>query len=272
MQAICRDAGIDLLVLKGPHLAYTVWPVPTERVWCDLDILARPDQFDAAIEALTRQDFKQPPFDRRHRASAPCYHNIALQGPYGIHIELHRDLTPHGRYPVSIEDLFCRAETFWFLETEARGLAPADLLLHLCLHMMKSYFCAVERKHIRDIALVVTRRTIDWRLFLSNAGAAGARTGCWVALRAAATQHGAVVPERVLTDLTPTPRRQQWLARWLDPAVFPVYRGPARSKWDYQWRLGLALMDRPLDWLPLLMKYGWLRIMDLMGRIGSSRS
>ena len=169
MQAICRDAGIDLLVLKGPHLAYTVWPVPTERVWCDLDILARPDQFDAAIEALTRQAFKQPPFDRRPRASAPCYHNIALQGTYGFHLGLHRDLTPHGRYPVSIEDLFCRAETFWFLETEARGLAPADLLLHLCLHMMKSYFCAVERKHIRDIALVVTRRTIDWRLFLSNA-------------------------------------------------------------------------------------------------------
>jgi len=271
IQECLTAVGIACLTLKGPHLAYSVYPLPLERVWCDLDILVRPNEASKAVDVLVQNGWRRIPEVRQRRFSAKHSYNYKILSPFGVSVELHRDFTSHDRYPVPIEDFFRRAESFRFLETEARGLAPTDLLLHLCLHMTGSYFL-VEPKHVRDIALLLAARSIDWRLFVNNAKFAGAKAGCWMALRAAIAQHGALVPEWVLADLEPTQRRQRWLERWLDPAVFPIYKGPTQSMWEYQWRLGLALMDHPRDWIPLLMKYGARRIMDLVGRIGFSKS
>jgi len=272
IQRLLVSAGIDCVVLKGPHLAYTVWPVPTLRIWNDIDILVRPAHYHQALEILVRNGFYKPTVDKRHRSSAPRYHNTGLYSQYGIHIELHRDLTPHDRYPVPIEGLFERAETFRFLETEAQGLSTPDLLLHLCLHMTKSYFWTVEKKHFQDIAYLLAKKSINWTSFLNSVNFAKAKVGTWMALRASICQAGAEVPAWVMQNLMPSLIRRFWLERWLNPNAFPVYTGPHQCRWNYQWRVGLALMDRPLDWLPLLMKYGRLRIMDLMGWIGSSRS
>lgn len=83
-----------------------------------------------------------------------------------MHIELHHDFSPRHRYPVDIDQLFADAVEFRIGRVTARGLRPEHLLLHLVIHIVKSYFI-VEHKHFLDIALLTKAVTLNWREVVS---------------------------------------------------------------------------------------------------------
>lgn len=226
---ILAAKGIELLLLKGPHLGSTVYEHPGQRLYSDLDVLVRPKDFKAAVAALVENDFQPESFSHFSRKIQEDFKHWEFRSPYGWTIELHRWLSGHDRFDIDVDALFDRAEPFLFGETPALGLGHEDLLLHLCLHMGTSYFKLIERKHVLDIALLVQKRETDWPVFLVRVKQAGMRAIAYYSLKAAMEQDGARVPGSMLQELRPGRIRRAWLGRFLDTASFPIYRSPGDS-------------------------------------------
>jgi len=55
---ILDGGGFDYLLLKGPHLGATVYDDPSQRTYCDLDVLVRARQFKEALDALVAGGFR----------------------------------------------------------------------------------------------------------------------------------------------------------------------------------------------------------------------
>lgn len=265
VQAALAPQGIRPIVLKGPHLAHTVYSRPSDRTWTDLDLLVTPAEFPHALQTLIDAGYGlAEPLSNRSATDLEYYHR-ELKSPLGVQVELHRDVTPHACWPVDIAAWRQRAVPFRMDAVEALGLATEDLLLHLCLHIIKSHF-RVEEKHFRDIGLLVRARTIDWDKFLAQARNARCRAGCHYILRVAILQHGASVPEGVLRQIRPGPLRRIWMDRFLAPARFPVYRFPSHSPEKMALFLHFPLMDRPIDWPAFAFYYIALRLRDAAAR------
>ncbi len=249
IREILAKNGIDTLLLKGPHLGNTVYDSPQKRLYGDLDILVRPDDFELAAAVLPENGFKPFAFDAFTPEIQRDFKHWEYCSPWGTIVELHRWLSGHDRYPVDSAGLFARAEKFNFGETPASGLAAEDLLLHLCLHMGTSYFHVIERKHVADISQLILKRKLDWPVFLQRAIQAGAKSIAYYALLAAQRQDNAAVPVDVLRMLRPGNFHRLWLEKSLDPGGFPIYRFPEHSIRKIKRRLLLPLMDKPSQWL-----------------------
>jgi hypothetical protein len=265
IHAVLAPKGIRPVVLKGPHLAHTVYPRSDDRTWTDLDLLVAPAEFPAALEALVASGYGlAEPMPGRTATDLEGYHR-ELRSPIGVQVELHRDVAPHACWPVDIAAWMERAEPFRMDGVEALGLCPEDLLLHLCLHIVKSHF-DVEEKHFRDIERLLQARPIDWDSFLVQAGAARCRTGCYYVLLAARCLHEALVPSASLRRLRPGVLRRAWMDRQLVPGRFPVLRSPYPSRLRTALALHFPLLDRVRDWPAFAFRYLRLRGMDAAGR------
>lgn len=248
IRELLEPLEIQVLVLKGPHLGNVAYENPSQRLYGDLDLLVKPGDFELAAEALVKNSFQPVVFTGFSKRVQDDFKHWEYQSPQGIIVELHRWLSGHDRYAIDMEGLFARAETFLFGETPALGLATEDLLLHLCLHMGTSYFKVIERKHIRDIALLAGKRGIDWPVFMKRVNNAGAGTIAYYALLASKLQEGAEIPDRVLGKLHPGFIRRLWLEAHVDPSSYPLYRFPRHSMKRVKRRLLLPLLDKPGQW------------------------
>jgi hypothetical protein len=86
---------------------------------------------------------------------------------------------------------------------EVRVLSPADLLLHLCMHMSVHH---VFRGHLRalfDISETLEKygEELDGDIFRRGFANPGIAKGCWLALTLARKHAGAAVPEEILNGL-----------------------------------------------------------------------
>jgi hypothetical protein len=257
---ILAAAGIDILLLKGPHLGHTVYGSPKDRLYCDLDILVKPADFEKAAELLLENAFLPFAYDTFSPQVQRDFKHWEFRSPWGIVVELHRWLSGHDRYPIDSGGLFARAERFTFGQTQALGLGPEDLLLHLCLHMGTSYFHVIERKHVVDIALLTRGRPIDWPVLLRRAKKAGAGTIVYYALLSARKQENALVPAGILDGLRPGKLRRLWVEKSIDPGHFPIYRFPGHELRVIKRRLILPLMDRPGQWVSFFTRIVALKI------------
>jgi hypothetical protein len=254
IKEIFAEKNIEVILLKGPHLGHTVYDSPKERIYGDLDILVRPTDFDLAAAIMKENSFEPFVFDTFTPEVQRDFKHWEYRSPWGVVVELHRWLSGHDRYPVDCEDLFGRAEKFYFGAVEALGLGSEDLLLHLCLHMGTSYFHAIERKHVADIGLLLRKREMDWPVFLQYVKRAGARAIAYYALIAAQQQEGALIPDSVMRKLRPGKLRRLWLEKYIDPSRFPIYRFPEHSIKKIKRRLLLPLLDKPSQWLGFFLR------------------
>lgn len=258
--------GIDHLLLKGPHLGALIYDEAWQRDYGDLDLLVREGQFQDAVSALLHGGFtlKEPPAGRE--ATIAASYDRGMVSPHGWLVELHRALAPYGLYRVDYEGLFARAVPFRFGGVTARGLAVDDLLLHLVIHAAKSKFRTIEPKHVRDVALLVARQSIEWGTFLTRAGEAGCRTAAWVLLSAAVRIQGAAVPDGVLRRLRPSLVCRWWLGRWLTWERFPLFRWPWLPVWLSRLMVAPAIFDGFWHGTACALRYAWVRIRDVIGR------
>lgn len=256
VQKILAERDILILLLKGPHLGNTVYDSPRERFYCDLDILVRPGDFESAAALLLENGFKPFAYDAYPPETQRDFKHWEFRSPWGILVELHRWLSGHDRYPLDSDGLFARAEKFVFGETAALGLGAEDLLLHLCLHMGASFFYVIEPKHVLDIALLTRERQLNWDTFVERCLQFRLTTIAYYALLAAKEQQHAEIPGKVFARLRPGWLRRKWLARYLLPATFPIYRFPKQRLTQIKIRLLLPLIDRCSDWPRYLMRLG----------------
>jgi putative nucleotidyltransferase-like protein len=195
-------AGLAPVVLKGAALAFVAYPKSTYRTLADIDLLVAPEDLAVAEHALLSHGFRQlgalPPHGHHHLPPL-----VAPAGDFLV--ELHEHLMPKGNpYGLDLAAMCGRAELRMLGRQQARVFAPADNLLHVCLHLTFGH--RYEWFPLRGLAdiLALTQGGLDWELFAATAQAARLQGAVYWPLRLAERWLGAPVPVWVLDRLSPS--------------------------------------------------------------------
>src|SRR5258708_13468223 len=132
-----KEANIPLMLIKGPVLAYTVYPKPHMRTYHDIDALIQPGDLAHAQDMLTQMGYSSY---NEYRADAvdeerTGYH-FSLQSPgspFAAIIELHT--APHASEIGTLFDreaLWKNATAMTILDQPVVTMNPADHFLYLC--------------------------------------------------------------------------------------------------------------------------------------------
>lgn len=271
IQKLLAAANIPLLVLKGPHVAATLYKNPAERNYCDLDILVRPDDYFPAAKILLKNGFRLFSVNRRRLASERVDYQLLLLAPHRVAVEIHRALADSDQFRSDVRGFFRRSEQFAFGELKVRGLGSEDLLLHLCLHFGKRHFMTSEKKHLLDIALLLKKKDVAWPVFLDRVKQAHCRAVTYYCLSAVRSQQGEEIPTEVMASLRPGSWRRRLLDRYLDPAAFPIYRFQDSPPGWRERLVNLLLLDRFSTMFSSSMRFTGRSVMNLLLRAGALR-
>lgn len=175
--AALKTAGIDVVALKGVHLAELVYEEVALRPMVDVDLLVRPADLRPAAHQLRALGYGQgeSPGARESGHQDPIDENQHLtpfQRPAWPTIELHYAIEiPERRKNVDSDGLWARAVRVPLAGTDALVLSPEDLLLHLCTHTALHHAFSVNLLHLWDIPVVVNRfgNDFDWTAFCHRA-------------------------------------------------------------------------------------------------------
>ena len=263
-----EKGGVRSVVLKGPHLGNVYYADTLERTYCDLDLLVKKRDFKKAVALLERGQYKKFEFSKESfYRDIYSSHHWKYATPEGIFLELHRDLAPGGRYKPDLDGLVDRALPFRIGGHKLLGLAPVDLLLHLCIHATAAYF-RIGDKYLTDVSHMLERcPNFDWSAFTAAALSADVKGGCFYFLQAVASQRGTAVPDWVLVELAPLGVRRRLLDRYFNPANFPIHRHRDKGSWQIRLMIALLLIDDPLRWPGRLTHYGSIRLCDSVHNI-----
>lgn len=167
--------GIQLLALKGIHLATSVYANPGLREMNDIDVMVRPEHLEAAAATATELGYRslgQPMFGTGVLRLA---HHLPLFVNDRVALEVHWRLARSGSPPlVEPDELWCRS-TKSQLGPNISVLSAEDTLVHVCVHATKHYFDHGVRPLCDVRALILARRNeLQWESVVERA----ARWGC----------------------------------------------------------------------------------------------
>lgn len=131
---VLEEQQIPFIPLKGAVLR-TYYPEPWMRTSCDIDILVKEQDLDKAIAALQGQ--------LQYTAGGRGDHDVSLNAPNGVHLELHYD-TIQARYAVS----HCRDVLAQIWE-DAVPAAPGSYHYRMSDAMFYFYHIAHMAKHFQ---------------------------------------------------------------------------------------------------------------------------
>jgi hypothetical protein len=161
--ALALRAGMDLYLLKGAAFATTLYPDPGLRPMSDIDVLARPGDFESWCRELSRLGYSLIDVSDHAR----CYRREAT----GVLVELHRELTSAAAFlGLEIRAILSRARPVD--PAGAPGLSTLsweDHLLHLCLHGSFQHGFRQPGLNAWDALSIVERTDFDFDLFVALA-------------------------------------------------------------------------------------------------------
>jgi len=200
-----NEHGIDVMLLKGAGLAYSVYPSFADRPMGDLDVLVGSEAAHEVWSLLQERGWTWP----KERVGAGRYtahqHLPPLvKLPERFRLEIHTDLLPGG-HPFRFN-----TATVW---AGARRVArdgrqfvvsdPVHQLWHTCLHFTWQHEMLWGAwRALRDNAAIVAG-SFDWPAFVEMARETRAATVCYWALRLSRRLAAAAVPDHVLAALHP---------------------------------------------------------------------
>lgn len=150
---------IDLLVLKGAHLAAHVYEQPALRPMGDLDLLVRPGQWAAAETLLGKLGYR--PDGHPDGYHAPFHDGV-------VRVELHRGLGAEGtRLAPPLEAIWENSEERRFGNAMGRVMSAEHLPLYLLFHIVKHAF-HVPLRALWDLKLTGLERLSDEQVGLWN--------------------------------------------------------------------------------------------------------
>ena len=197
---------VPLIALKGVYMAHTVYRNPALREMNDLDVLVRRQHLPAAIDVLTQRGYTpaqevEIEVDMATMHHLPRFFKADVAG-FEIHWSLCR---LKQSYSIDTSELWERVVPTQIGGVSLFGLAPEDLLLHLCLHTSYQHQFIFGLRPSCDIAAVIERYVdaLDWDEVVARTRRWRWQRGVYLALRLAADLVGAAVPEAVLAALCP---------------------------------------------------------------------
>jgi hypothetical protein len=179
--------GIPAIGLKGPILAAQAYQSISLRSVGDLDFLVQPQDFKKLQLVLQAQGYElpnlgylsvQPEEQQRFFWTAGQYPLVNPQK--NIFLDIHWKLLSQDTLTQHLDyDYFC--DRFVSIDLAGKSvltLAPADALLHLCLHGAKDFW--ISLRSVCDIAELVQHHSdLNWEALLQAADQLGAeRTVC----------------------------------------------------------------------------------------------
>ena len=260
------------ILLKGAYLSGAVYPGAGLRPMNDLDLLFRPADLPAAVQALTALGYgaktRLPEAGARVTKHTSTYRRAgeaaATPNPYlspaaGRTVEPHRSLE-ESWYGLRVDitpGVWERSREVTVSGRPARALSPEDNLLHvavhLVFHLIMGYPSLVQ---LMDLRFAADRWAgeLDWPCFQALATAAGAAPYAYGALRLAHHTLAAPIPVPMLTSLAaecPAALRAQAERLTLADVVRRTQRAPV-IKLRQRLAHGLAERLEVARWAPTL--------------------
>jgi hypothetical protein len=205
------------VVLKGAYLAECVYPAPGLRPMNDIDLLFRPDDLPSVADALHELGYgskdKSPelgPGITKHTSTFQRTDgSAATPNPY-LSATGSRMIEPHRSLEESWFGLKCdltpgmwdRSQAIEIAGRSARALAPADNLLHLCVHLTFHLIMGSPSfVQLVDLAVFTGTVKVDWVDFQGRARGLRAAGYAYAAARLASQALAAPFPDEVLAGL-----------------------------------------------------------------------
>lgn len=215
-------APTPVLLLKGAALALAVYENPALRPMGDIDLLVRPGDVDAALEALAGLGYR-PLQHEPAPDSTRTFENQVLLGKEGgtAPLEVHWGLfdSPYYQEHLPMDWFWQTAIPLTAGTMPLRALGPAAQLLHLCAHLVLHHGAGSPRLlWLHDVAEVLARYqgAIDWPSLLSQARASELVGSLRRVLPRVAREWQAPIPAPILGELAalqPSPAEARILAR-----------------------------------------------------------
>lgn len=188
LDEIGRQVGTPVVYLKAAWADPALYGGRGERVGGDIDILVRPERFEAFAQALVARGFK------RHEHGSPSYERYfghkewSFEPPRGnLAVDLHRALTEPIWYDLAPDELIDRAVAWDSVDGPLLSLDPEDQLLYAAAHYA-NHFYDLDDRHLQDCRRLLAARPIDWATVWARATRAQMRLP--VALMVEALQKG----------------------------------------------------------------------------------
>ncbi len=200
-----QKEGIRSLVLRGPALAWSVYPDPAMRPSSDLDLLVLPEQMLQARATLERLHYKclgkRFEFARDFFREEDFVHqtnprdNVVVD-LHWLHWELHPFFTDS--CDVGIEDLFHRASKVNSSALTFETLHPVDALIHAAIHLALIHGRNMRLLWIYDIALLARQLQVpnDWQALQERSVTWRARLALEHCLKMAQAWFGLQLPDK----------------------------------------------------------------------------
>ncbi len=199
-----QEEGVRVLVLRGPALAWSLYPDPAMRSSCDLDLLVIPEDVIQARGILERLGYRC--LAKRFETSRDFFReecfvhheNPGNKFPVDLHW-VHWELHPFfaGSERVDIKDLFSRA---WKVETPGltfETLHPVDYIIHAAVHLMMIHKMDIRLSWIYDTALLADQLQVpdDWETLQERSVSWSARLPVEHCLKMAQVWTGLELPD-----------------------------------------------------------------------------
>jgi len=157
--AAFEEKSIDVIVLKGAVLAYTVWPNMGARQMHDIDIVVQGDRIEEAIELFDEMGYLYTGYKTYewHLEHTKEFAPFVRPGT-DLEIELHyRFFTPNPKFNIDESQFWNNSVAVDFEGVPARILGPEEQLMHLCFHVSIGHFLGDNMRSLMDIVLVAER-------------------------------------------------------------------------------------------------------------------
>ncbi|HEX5165781.1 MAG TPA: nucleotidyltransferase family protein [Thermomicrobiales bacterium] len=215
------DADIEVVVLKGPALAHSIYPSPGLRVFGDLDLMVRERDMLTAHAVLTdhgllaRQMLDKVPPKLTHACTT--YELVYRDPASKFVLEMHYDdLLNAGLVSRDLDGYWNRSVLVTLPGAVVRTLSLEDHLLHLCAHT--HYHGYVKLNWFSDIAFIVRDRhdELDWDQFVRVTRREEAKVAVFYSLTLLEKLFGIAAPRDVIMAITPD-RFRQWAHTYFVP-------------------------------------------------------
>lgn len=191
-----REAGYQVMLLKGAALDLLVYREPWMVTSKDSDLLLRadPGRRLSEDERAVRRSL--------YRSGVEC------------DLDTHHDMDMNGVLPVRYERIWAAARPVELRGAETWVMAPEDLLISLCVNSCRKRFFRL--KHLFDIAETTRRLPLDWDRLAANVREDRCEGIVYAALLAASGTLGTQLPEGALDALGVPRSRAKLLRRLVD--------------------------------------------------------
>ena len=213
--AALNAAGIDYMLVKGPALAYVIYPNPLLRPYKDIDIIVREKDWTRTHHQLIDMGY-----DPIGVSDAPPPKLFPLQVNYEseyrhpetrLLIEVHYDdILNAGLRSRDVDGFWQRSQICEIVGEPVRVMAKSDQLLHLCAH--GHHHAYSEIKWMTDIGLMVRDHSgdLDWNQFIQTTQAEEAQVSVHYSLTILGKLLDIHAPAHVLEAVRPDKFRRFW--------------------------------------------------------------